>query len=105
MFALPDHHLVTLRGRDAAALAQAQFMSDVDALADGDWQWSGWLMPQGRGIALFALLQSAAESIEPVLHDADPAQVAAPLQRSVFPSTVAIPARNTVMQGQRISVR
>src|SRR3546814_11265907 len=29
MFALPDHHLVTLRGRDAAAFAQAQFMSAV----------------------------------------------------------------------------
>ena len=36
MFALPDHHLVTLRGRDAAAFAQAQFMSDVAARAEGN---------------------------------------------------------------------
>src|SRR3546814_1507710 len=80
MFALPDHHLVTRRGHDAAAFAQAQFMSDVAALADGDWQWSGWLMPKGRVIALFALLRADAETIALVLHDADPAQFAA--QRS-----------------------
>ncbi|HEY9540683.1 MAG TPA: folate-binding protein [Luteimonas sp.] len=90
MFALPDHHLVTLRGRDAAAFAQAQFMSDVAALADGDWQWSGWLMPKGRVIALFALLRADAETIALVLHDADPAQFAAQLQRFVFRSKVAI---------------
>lgn len=90
MFALPDHHLVTLRGRDAAAFAQAQFMSDVAALADGDWQWSGWLMPKGRVIALFALLRVDAETIALVLHDADPAQFVAQLQRFVFRSKVAI---------------
>ena len=90
MFALPDHHLVTLRGRDAAAFAHAQFMSDVAALADGQWQWSGWLMPKGRVIALFALLKADAETIALVLHDADPAQFAAQLQRFVFRSKVAI---------------
>ena len=90
MFALPDHHLVTLRGRDAAAFAQAQFMSDVAALADGDWQWSGWLTPKGRVIALFALLKADAETIALVLHDVDPAQFAAQLQRFVFRSKLAI---------------
>src|SRR5690606_20337507 len=89
MFALPDHHLVTLRGRDATAFAQAQFMSDVAALADGQWQWSGWLMPKGRVIALFALLKADSETIALVLHDADPAQFAAQLQRFVFRSKVA----------------
>lgn len=90
MFTLPDHHLVTLRGPDAAAFAQAQFMSDVAALADGDWHWSGWLMPKGRVIALFALLKADAETIVLVLHDADPAQFAAQLQRFVFRSKLAI---------------
>src|SRR5690606_9821270 len=90
MFALPDHHLVTLRGRDAAAFAHAQFMSDVAALADGDWQWSGWLTPKGRVIALFALLKADAETIALVLHDVDPAQFAAQLQRFVFRSKLAI---------------
>ena len=90
MFALPDHHLVTLRGRDAAAFAQAQFMSDVAALAEGNWQWSGWLMPKGRVIALFALLKADVETIALVLHDADPAQFTAQLQRFVFRSKLAI---------------
>ncbi len=90
MFALPDHHIITLRGRDATAFAQAQFMSDVAALADGHWQWSGWLTPKGRVVALFALLKADAETVHVVLHDADPADLAARLQRFVFRSKVAI---------------
>src|SRR5690606_9767671 len=90
MFALPDHHVVTLRGRDALAFAQAQFMSDVAALADGHWQWSGWLTPKGRVVALFALLKIGADTVHLVLHDADPAGFAAQLQRFVFRSKVTI---------------
>ena len=26
-------------------------MSDAGALADGQWQWSGWLTPKGRLVA------------------------------------------------------
>ncbi|MDN5782932.1 MAG: folate-binding protein, partial [Luteimonas sp.] len=92
MIALPDHHIVTLRGRDAATFAQAQFMSDVLALADGHWQWSGWLTPKGRVIALFALLKTDAETIRLVLQDADPAQFASRLQGFVFRSKLAIEA-------------
>src|SRR3546814_14043038 len=47
-------------------------------------------MPKGRVIALFALLRADAETIALVLHDADPAQFAAQLQRFVFRSKVAI---------------
>src|SRR3546814_15786279 len=47
-------------------------------------------MPTGRVIALFALLRADAETIALVLHDADPAQFAAQLQRFVFRSQVAI---------------
>src|SRR3546814_19125213 len=47
-------------------------------------------MPKGRVIALFALLRADAETIALVLHDADPAQIAAQLQRFVFRSKVAI---------------
>ena len=90
VFALPDHHVITLRGRDAAAFAQAQFMSDVGALADGHWQWSGWLTPKGRVVALFALLKVGADTVHLVLHDAAPADVAAQLHRFVFRSKVAI---------------
>jgi len=90
MFALPDHQVITLRGRDAIAFAQAQFMSDVPALAEGHWQWSGWLTPKGRVIALFALLKADAETVHLVLHDAGAEDVAARLRRFVFRSKVEI---------------
>jgi tRNA-modifying protein YgfZ len=90
MFALPDHHVVTLRGRDAVAFAQAQFMSDVAALAAGHWHWSGWLTPKGRVVALFALLKNDAETVHLVLQDRDPVEFAAQLRRFVFRSKLEI---------------
>ena len=89
-FALPDIAVVTLSGRDAVAFAQAQFMSDVAALAPGHWHWSGWLTPKGRVIALFAVLRRDAESLYVLLHDADPAAFVSSLQRLVFRSKVMI---------------
>lgn len=89
-FALSDVAVVTLTGRDAVAFAQAQFMSDVAALAPGQWQWSGWLTPKGRVIALFAVLRREAESLYVLLHDADPADFVSSLQRFVFRSKVTI---------------
>ena len=88
-FALPGHRLLALEGRDAVKFAQAQFMSDVAALADGHWQWSGWLTPKGRVVALFALLRLDAERVWLLLPDVDPAALAAQLQRFVFRSQVS----------------
>lgn len=81
---------LTLEGRDAVTFAQAQFMSDVSALAPGHWHWSGWLTPKGRVIALFALLKHADDRLQVLLLDADPAAFAAQLQRFVFRSKVAV---------------
>lgn len=92
--ALPDHHVVALTGRDALAFAQAQVMNDVSALADGQWQWNGWLTPKGRVIALFALLRVDAETLWLLVPDADPAALAAALQRFVFRSKVTIQPRD-----------
>lgn len=89
-FALPDIAVVTLSGRDAVAFAQAQFMSDVAALAPGHWHWSGWLTPKGRVIALFAVLRRDTDSLYVLLHDADPASFVSSLQRFVFRSKVTI---------------
>lgn len=86
--------MVALSGRDAVNFAQAQFMSDVKTLAAGHWQWSGWLTPKGRAIALFALLKFDDETIWLLLPDADPAEFAARLQRLVFRSKVAIAVRD-----------
>jgi len=92
-FSLPDHHVLELSGRDAAAFAHAQFMNDVAALAPGHWQWNGWLTPKGRVVALFALLKRDAERLWLLLPDADPAALAAQLQRFVFRSKLRIDSR------------
>ncbi len=82
-----------MTGRDAVAFAQAQYMSDVAALAVGHWHWSGWLTPKGRVIALFALLRQDEDTIHLLLPDADPAELAAQLKRFVFRSKLAISVR------------
>lgn len=90
VFALPDHRVVSLAGRDAVAFAQAQLMNDVTALAVGHWQWNGWLTPKGRVVALFALLKIDQETLSLIVPDIDPAELAGKLQRYVFRSKVKI---------------
>jgi hypothetical protein len=93
-FALADHRVIALSGRDASVFAQAQFMNDLTLLAPGRWQWSGWLTPKGRVIALFALLKFDDEALWLLLPDADPVTLAAALQRFVFRAKVAIAVRD-----------
>ena len=68
-------------------------MSDVTGLADGHWQWSGWLTPKGRVVALFALLRFDSRSLWLLLPDADPAALRDGLQRFVFRSKVTLTVR------------
>jgi hypothetical protein len=96
-FALPDHRVLELSGRDAGAFAHAQFMNDVAGLAVGRWQWNGWLTPKGRVVALFALLKLDAERLWLLLPDVDPEEFAQKLQRFVFRSKVSIRARPDCM--------
>src|SRR6476620_6764355 len=91
--ALPDHRILVLEGPDAARFAQAQFMSDVTGLADGNWQWSGWLTPKGRVVALFALLRFNAQTLWLLLPDAGPRELREALQRFVFRSKVVLSVR------------
>ena len=98
-FALPRHALVTLQGRDAVAFSQAQFMSDLRLLAPGQWQWSGWLTPKGRVIALFALLLRDPETVWLVLQDAEPEAFASALKRFVFRSKVSIEVPGVPLSG------
>lgn len=92
-FALPDHRVLEISGRDAVAFAHAQFMNDVAGLAPGCWQWNGWLTAKGRVVALFALLKLDAERLWLLLPDVDPAGLASQLQRFVFRSKVVLRAR------------
>ena len=68
-------------------------MSDAKRLAAGHWQWSGWLTPKGRVIALFALLKFDDENVWLLLQDADADEFAAKLQRFVFRSKLTIEVR------------
>ena len=94
VFSLPDWRVLALSGRDALAFAQSQFMNDVAALDDGQWQWNGWLNPKGRVIALFALLRLDAQTLWLLLADTGPAALAARLQRYVFRSKLALQPRD-----------
>ncbi len=93
-FALSDHRLVALSGRDAVAFAQAQTMNDVAALRDGEWHWNGWLTPKGRVIALFALIRLDTDTLWLLLPDADAEAIATQLRRFVFRSKVTISVRD-----------
>lgn len=91
-FAIPGASILAIEGRDAIAFAQAQFMSDVAALAPGHWHWSGWLTPKGRVIALFALLRLADDTLLLVLPDANANDIVSRLQRFVFRSKATLRA-------------
>ena len=93
VFALAGQHLLVLEGPDAVRFAHAQFMSDVAGLADGHWQWSGWLAPKGRVLALFALLRLDSQRLWLLLPDAEPEALAVQLRRFLFRSKVAIAPR------------
>ncbi|SDY24428.1 hypothetical protein SAMN04487939_101439 [Lysobacter sp. yr284] len=101
VFALPGQRLIALEGRDAAVFAQAQFMNDVKALADGHWQWSGWLTPKGRAIALFALLRLSDQRVWLAMPDADADALVEALKRFVFRSKLALCVReDLVIEGR-----
>lgn len=85
--------VLEVHGRDAHAFLHAQVMSDVRALEDGQWQWSGWLSAKGRVIALGLLQRVAGDRFLWLLPDHPAAELAAKLQRFVFRSKVTLAAR------------
>ena len=87
---LPSSSLIELTGADAAAFAQAQFSSDVASLADGRWQWSAWLSPQGRVRAFFSLLRFAPDRILLILRGGDALGMAESLKRFVLRAKVVV---------------
>ncbi|RMH94878.1 folate-binding protein [Lysobacter pythonis] len=100
--ALPDHRLLAITGADALKFTQAQFMNDVTTLADGGWQWNGWLNAKGRVIALFALLRLDAETLWLVLPDFPPSELAGTLKRYVFRSKVKLEPRDELQVSGRL---
>jgi folate-binding protein YgfZ len=104
LFALSGWRVLVISGRDAPAFAQSQFMNDVASIADGQWQWNGWLTPKGRVIALFALLRIDAETLWLVLPDADPAKLSTQLQNYVFRSKVRLSPRDELHASGRFAM-
>lgn len=98
---LGDTSVLALSGRDAAAFAQSQFTSDVAALADLHWQWSAWLTPKGRVLALFQLLRLDAERYWAILRDQPAQALGDALKRFVFRSKVTIEAPSLQVIGER----
>lgn len=87
---LPPPQLLEIAGPDAAVFAQAQFSSDVRALAVGRWQWSAWLSAQGRVQALFHLLRPENDRLLLVLRGGDAARTAVALAPYVFRAKVRL---------------
>lgn len=83
---------LSIEGPDAIAFAQAQFSSKVDSLADGRWQFSAWLDPQGRVRNLFHLVRLGDDRLRLLLRGGGADVMAAALQRFVFRSKVSISA-------------
>ncbi|WP_238389769.1 YgfZ/GcvT domain-containing protein [Pseudoxanthomonas koreensis] len=91
-FAL-EHGVLALDGVDAVAFAQAQFANDLAALPVGHWQWSAWLNPKGRVLAIFALLRTGETSLRLLPADFDAAELGDALRRFVFRRKLAIATR------------
>lgn len=88
--ALPGFGVMAVSGPDAGKFLQAQLMSDVAALAPGQWHWSGWLTPKGRVIALMALVRLADDRFLLLVPDHPVASLKAALQRFVFRSKLVL---------------
>jgi len=86
--------MLAVSGPDALAFAQAQFSSDVLAMADGHWHWSSWLTAKGRTLAVFQLVRVGPEQILLVLADGDADAIATQLQRFVFRRKVKVSLRD-----------
>ncbi|HTV86592.1 MAG TPA: folate-binding protein [Dyella sp.] len=86
----PTAQIVALEGPDALAFAHTQFTSQVNALANGQWQFSSWLDAQGRVRALFHLARLSDERLLLVLRGGNAATFADALRRFVFRSRVKV---------------
>jgi len=90
MISLPDLQVLEITGADALSFAQAQFSSDVRGLANGAWQWSTWLSPQGRVRAFFQLLRDHDQHLRLLLRGGDAEMLRVALAPYVLRAKVAL---------------
>lgn len=94
-FALANHALIRIHGADASAFLQSQCMNDVNQLGDGDWQYNGWLNPQGRVMALFYLVRASRDDFCMIVPDLPADPLRASLERFKFRSKVSLSVDST----------
>ncbi|NYE27720.1 hypothetical protein HDE78_000645 [Rhodanobacter sp. K2T2] len=84
--------IVLIEGPDAIAFAQAQFSSNVTALAVGRWQFSAWLDPKGRVKAFFHLARLSDDGLLLLLRGGYAAELVEALKRFIFRSKLTLTA-------------
>lgn len=80
-------------GPDAAAFLQSQLSSDVNALPVGHAQWSAWLNPKGRLIALILLRRRTEHSFDLLLPDLPAGTLAPALSRFILRRKLSLTER------------
>ncbi len=97
--ALDDFEALSVDGADAIAFVQAQCAGDIAQLATGHWQWSCWLNPQGRVIALLLVLRTADQRLLLLLPGRRADELAQGLRRFVFRAKVVIGTERPSVSG------
>jgi folate-binding protein YgfZ len=90
---LPGMHVLEIEGAEAVLFLQSQLSSDVSALRPGLAQWSAWLNPKGRVIALGVLLQLQPDRLWLLLPDHPAQSLADALGRYVLRRKAKLRAR------------
>ena len=97
---MPTHHSaqrLQIEGPDALAFAHSQFSSNVKALANGQWQFSAWLDPQGRVRALFHLARLADNRLLLLLRGGNAEALMADLRHFVFREKITLAAATSAL--------
>lgn len=90
---LPGMHVLEIEGAEAVPFLQSQLSSDVSTLSPGQAQWSAWLNPKGRVIALGLLLQLQPDRLWMLLPDHPAQSLADALGRYVLRRKAKLRAR------------
>ena len=83
--------ILTLRGKDAAAFANAQFASKVDQLRPAQWQWTAWLGADGR-VRLLGMLWQDNDGIHVLMRGGRAAQACTAMRAFVMRARVELAA-------------
>jgi hypothetical protein len=98
---LENWSVLRCEGPDAEAFLQSQLSSDVAALSPGGAQWSAWLSPKGRVLALILLWRRDNEVFELLLPDHPAESLAPALSRFILrrKAKLSLPRQAWILAG------